>query len=315
MSNSTMVVVTRWVLIGMLALVLFLAVLQPMAGVIGLVALILGYNLVITLSPRLHEALKENKDQRKRRVKEMLTKRKQTHSNTGPAAFSPTHYLVCSTIDPPIRRLVDKESFVVGRDAGCDLRIPGEGSVSGQHCRITYAAHSREYYVEDLRSSLGTFVGTKRLEANSPEKLFDEAEIFISNLRFTFTRTVGGGPSGGAGRYGGPIKEGETQGEDPGLMLTLCISHEGNTQTRTVVITSGYTIGRGAQCSLMLQGDAFVGRRHASLSVRDGIVYLTDHQSQNGSFVREQRILANEPTPVSSGEVVRIGRHNIQVTY
>lgn len=318
MSNQTLVIVTRWVLAGLLALVLFLALLQPMAGVIGFVALVLGYNLAITFSSRLHTAMLENKAKRRARLQQLLDKRQQKRTTVPPAAFSPSHYLVSSTMDPPICRLVDKESFVVGRDAGCDLRIP-DSSISGQHCRITYGAHSRQYYVEDLRSSMGTFVGTKRLEANSPEKLFDEAEIFISNVRFTFTRSAGSmQPSGGAQQepIPGQVPGGEyTTPDGAGLMLTISISHGDSTQVRTAVVNAGYVIGRGAQCALMLPGDPYVGRRHAALSVRDGVVHVTDLESRNGTFLGERRLPAGQPTPITNGDMLRIGRHYIQITY
>lgn len=315
MSNHTLVIVTRWVLAGLLVLVLFLAWLQPLAGVIGFVALVLGYNLVLTFSSRLHTAMLENKAKRKARLHELLNKRQQKRTTVPPAAFSPSHYLVSSTMDPPICRLVDKESFVVGRDAGCDLRIP-DSSVSGQHCRITYGAHSRQYYVEDLRSSMGTFVGTKRLEANAPEKLFDEAEIFISNVRFTFTRSAGSMQQSAVSQIPGELlSHAFTTPEGAGLMLTLSISHEENTQVRTAVVNSGYVIGRGAQCALLLPGDPYVGRRHAALSVRDGVVHVTDLESRNGTYLGERRLPAGQPTPITNGDMLRIGRHYIQITY
>jgi pSer/pThr/pTyr-binding forkhead associated (FHA) protein len=320
LTNKTLVSISRLVLLFGLAMVVFLWVLRPVAGIISLVAVLLAYNLAITLSPRLHGALAENKERRKKMLQSLMHTKKDKTVTTGPASFMPTHYLVSSSLDPPICRLVDKESFVVGRDAGCDLRIAGDGSVSGQHCRITYGAHSRQYYVEDLRSSLGTFVGTKRLEANAPEKLMDEAEIFISSLRFTFTRTPlvgasGQGAYGGGAGMAGQVVDGFTRPEQAGMMLTLSVSHGDATHTRTAVVSSGYTIGRSAQCALVLSDDPYVGRRHAMLSVQDGQVSVQDLNAQNGTYVGETRIPPGQTVPLANGDMLRVGRHYIQVNY
>ena len=61
-------------------------------------------------------------------------------------------------------------------------------TISGEHCRITYRKHSRTYYIEDLHSLNGTYLGAKRLEPNTPEKLLDNAEISIGRIRFCFVR-------------------------------------------------------------------------------------------------------------------------------
>jgi pSer/pThr/pTyr-binding forkhead associated (FHA) protein len=320
LTNKTRVAISRWMLLFGLVMVVFLWVLRPVAGIISLAVVLLAYNLAITLSPKLHEALTENKARRKEKLQSLMRTKRDKTETTGPSSFTPTHYLLSSSLDPPICRLVDKESFVVGRDVGCDLRIAGDGSVSGQHCRITFGSHSRQYYVEDLRSSLGTYVGTKRLEANAPEKLMDEAEIFISNLRFTFTRTplIGatgkGGYTGGAG-MGGQVVDGLTRPEQAGMMLTLSISHDGTTQTRTEVISGSYTIGRSAQCKLVLSGDPYVGRRHAMILVQDGQVSVQDLNAQNGTYVGETRIPSGQTAPVANGDMLRIGHHYIQVNY
>ena len=100
-----------------------------------------------------------------------------------------------------------------------------------------------------------------------------------------------------------------------GLMVTLTISHEGNTRIETIIVGSDYTMGRSSQCSLELRGDKYLSGRHAALSVRDGLVYITDLASSNGTFIEDKRIQANQPVALSSGDMVRIGRHYVQVVY
>ena len=83
---------------------------------------------------------------------------------------------------------IDQEIFVIGTKKSCQC-VLGNGqasTISGEHCRITYRKHSRTYYIEDLHSLNGTYLGAKRLEPYTPEKLLDNAEISIGHSRFCF---------------------------------------------------------------------------------------------------------------------------------
>ncbi len=51
--------------------------------------------------------------------------------------------------------------------------------------------------------------------------------------------------------------------------------------------------------------DASISRRHARITVRDGVATLDDLESKNGTFVGEVRITA--PTLLSDGDPVRLG--------
>ncbi len=70
-----------------------------------------------------------------------------------------------------------------------------------------------------------------------------------------------------------------------------------------------YTIGREG-CDLTISGDRHISRRHAQISYEDGIFYLLDFGSSNGTFVNEARVEANKPTPLSSdiGAQIRLGK-------
>jgi hypothetical protein len=67
-------------------------------------------------------------------------------------------------------------------------------------------------------------------------------------------------------------------------------------------------IGRSSQCDVRLAGDSQLSRRHAQLVLENGRILLTDLGSNNGTFVDEQRINANTATPLSDGQVIRLGR-------
>jgi two-component system, cell cycle response regulator len=64
------------------------------------------------------------------------------------------------------------------------------------------------------------------------------------------------------------------------------------------------TIGRSSQCDIQID-DENVSRKHAEISFRDGLVWLTDLQSTNGSYVNSKRV---SEIPLNDGDLVLIGR-------
>jgi two-component system, cell cycle response regulator len=64
------------------------------------------------------------------------------------------------------------------------------------------------------------------------------------------------------------------------------------------------TIGRSSQCDIQIEDDN-VSRKHAEINFRDGLVWLTDLQSTNGSYVNSKRI---SEIPLNDGDLVLIGR-------
>jgi hypothetical protein len=64
------------------------------------------------------------------------------------------------------------------------------------------------------------------------------------------------------------------------------------------------TAGRSSGADIPLVG-ALVSRRHATFSLADNHVEVSDHGSRNGVFVNGERI--NGPQPLRSGDVITIG--------
>src|SRR5712691_8213577 len=66
------------------------------------------------------------------------------------------------------------EETIVGRQSGCDLRIPSS-SVSRRHCRLSF----RDGYltVEDLESSNGTYVNGEKVKGQHVVRPGDQLEI------------------------------------------------------------------------------------------------------------------------------------------
>jgi hypothetical protein len=54
--------------------------------------------------------------------------------------------------------------------------------------------------------------------------------------------------------------------------------------------------------------EAGVGRRHARIVLDSGKVFLEDLDSVNGTALNRQRIPANEPRPMNTGDEIRLGK-------
>lgn len=89
-----------------------------------------------------------------------------------------------------MRYPICQETFVIGRGSKCDCRLQ-DATISKEHCRILYRKYSREYYIEDLRSRNGTYLGTRRLEPFTQEKLLDNSELTIGECCFRFVKRQG----------------------------------------------------------------------------------------------------------------------------
>lgn len=128
--------------------------------------------------------VKKFKDARARK------KREADQENRYQNEFVPDRMLVGIGDHAGKKYFIDKEIFVIGTKKSCQCVLGDRqaSTISGEHCRITYRKHSRTYYIEDLHSLNGTYLGAKRLEPNTPEKLLDNAEISIGHIRFCFVR-------------------------------------------------------------------------------------------------------------------------------
>jgi len=83
---------------------------------------------------------------------------------------------------------ISKDIFLIGRGHDADCRIAGYDTVGRTHCRIVYRKYSQEYYIEDLRSSNGTYLGTHKLEPFTQHKLSEGMEIVVGGCHIRFVK-------------------------------------------------------------------------------------------------------------------------------
>lgn len=71
------------------------------------------------------------------------------------------------------------------------------------------------------------------------------------------------------------------------------------------------TLGRGGGCTVPLAFDTYVSQVHARAFDRDGVLWVEDLGSRNGTFVNEEPV--HEPTRVAKGSRVRVGETVLEV--
>ena len=91
----------------------------------------------------------------------------------------------------------------------------------------------------------------------------------------------------------------------PALPRQLVVT-EGSLQGTTITLgTSAITVGRAADCTLVID-DEFASGRHARISRQDGQWVLEDLGSTNGTYVRKEQVQG--PVQLQVRVPVRIGR-------
>ncbi len=73
---------------------------------------------------------------------------------------------------------------------------------------------------------------------------------------------------------------------------------------------NGITIGR-KDCDINLDYDKFVSSVHCMLSCEDGVLYVEDLKSSNGTLYKGQKI--SEKTPIMNMSIIKVGKTELRV--
>jgi pSer/pThr/pTyr-binding forkhead associated (FHA) protein len=82
----------------------------------------------------------------------------------------------------------------------------------------------------------------------------------------------------------------------------------------TFTVKLPIVVGRSEEVKFRIQQDR-VSRKHCEFFGQEGVVYLRDLGSTNGTFVEDEQVPASEKTPITSGAVVRVGGLAFRVEY
>lgn len=82
----------------------------------------------------------------------------------------------------------------------------------------------------------------------------------------------------------------------------------------TFTVRLPIVVGRSEEAKFRIQQDR-VSRKHCEFLGQDGVVFLRDLGSTNGTFLDGEQVPASEKTPIKSGAVVRVGGLAFRVEY
>lgn len=85
-----------------------------------------------------------------------------------------------------------------------------------------------------------------------------------------------------------------------------------DTGQRHAVDATALTIGRSKDRDIAID-DTRVSRAHARIEARDGVVFVVDEGSSNGTMVGSKRLTANERHRVGPGDVITVGPVSLRV--
>lgn len=221
--------------------------------------------------------------------------------------------------------------LVMGREAGCDVVIPGK-DVSRRHAEIVPSA--KGYLLVDS-STNGVYVNDARVQGQRVLTRGDVIKVGEESFRF-YADQVAAAPApaqsappppvGAESRlqntsFGMPASPrpaaaaanpgGGAGGGTGGAPLANLLVRTGTLKgTRLLVKTPIVNIGRADYNDLVLP-DESVSTSHAKLQRREGVWVLVDLESTNGTFVDGERIKAD--MPIAPGTMVRFG--DIQLVF
>jgi len=174
-----------------------------------------------------------------------------------------------------------EDEAVLGREPGLAIALPAEG-VSRRHARVTWDGKS--HWVEDLRSTNGTFVNGHPV---SREKLRHLDVVTLGKgVELVFLTSEAAAP--------------------PAQHLAIVRAHlveQGGDGTAHEIAVGEVTLGRSPSCNVVAEaGD--VSKVHARVERTRDQLLLEDLGSANGSFVNDVRV---QSAFLKAGDVVRLG--------
>jgi pSer/pThr/pTyr-binding forkhead associated (FHA) protein/S1-C subfamily serine protease len=201
----------------------------------------------------------------------------------------------------------DADPVVVGRAAGCQLVVTGQGRelVSGTHAR--FVLRGSGWALEDAGGRNGTFLDGRRLQPGTPEPLRSGQTVGLGEhgpkLAVVLEPAVSPPPSAPTPVAGPndatlPLSSFSPPppappAAAPGLAVVLVRVSSGE---RLEAAGTRLRLGRGQECELRLPGEKVVSRVHAEIVLRpDGAIVVRDARSRNGTFRNGAPVTGDEP--------------------
>ena len=209
---------------------------------------------------------------------------------------------------------IDSAEAVIGRDPSVALVIHG-GTVmvvSGRHARVFLA--EGHWWIEDLGSRNGTFIGTRRLTPNEANRIQAGDEIGLGGTgpRLLVEQAVGQ-------TYGATLVEPvkavpkKTISEPQPAVPPRPAAHQvrlvlrSGDGKRLVAQETEVIIGRSRDCGVCVEGDMAraVSRRHARVFYSGWKICIEDLGSRNGTWLNRKAVQA--ATIINIGDAIEFG--------
>jgi pSer/pThr/pTyr-binding forkhead associated (FHA) protein len=87
------------------------------------------------------------------------------------------------------------------------------------------------------------------------------------------------------------------------------VDHDG-VKAGTIKLQEPIQVGRADACQIRL-GDTYISQFHARLFPRDGMWYVEDLGSTNGTYLNQRKLTG--PSEVHAGDVVRLGKTTLEL--
>jgi pSer/pThr/pTyr-binding forkhead associated (FHA) protein len=201
--------------------------------------------------------------------------------------------------------LVDGREYVVpagglrmGRDAGCDVVIPGN-DVSRNHAELSVGPAG--YVLRDL-SVNGVFINNARMGDAQPVRRGDVIRIGSEEFRF-YADVIADAPVSQLENVPSPVSAAPTPAAP--TLATLEVVNEGASKGTLYRIRAPLAhIGRGSHNDVIVPDDS-VSDTHAKLQRRESGWFVVDIESTNGTYVAGQRVQGDHPLGTTAA--VRFG--------
>ncbi|CEG48939.1 SMAD/FHA domain [Plasmopara halstedii] len=172
--------------------------------------------------------------------------------------------------------------------------ISNDPYVSRFHFQIQYDPMEKEYYLQDLGSTTGTFIF---LKPDTPKRLHVDDHIKIGDTEFKILA----------------IDENVTTGMP---YLRICFTDGPLTGIRQTVGKTSVTLGRHSSNALCITEDDSISSRHSVISYFGNGFYITDLHSTNGTAIRLSSCgNRSRRRYLMHGDVFGVGSNRFMVEY
>jgi len=192
---------------------------------------------------------------------------------------------------------VDAARVTLGRAEENPVGLFGDSSVQPRHAVIELKGSA--YTIRNLAVQDGTFVNGNRIET-APLHDGDQIRIGGYELKFRLRQAAG-------------TVRASTPSPAPGLSPTVAASArvsggpclvDGSGQRFALRAGAVTRLGRALDNDIVINHSS-VSRHHASIEAVNGAFELRDLQSQNGTYVSDERVTQR---PIADGDVIRLGQ-------